>query len=593
MKAQRFTIVCLFLVTLALGFAPAGAQNSTALTQHSYIPFISGTQSEPGSPPASPVKLIFIHHSTGENWLTDGYGNLGHELAANNYFVSDTNYGWGPNGIGDRTDILNWREWFRGPDSPTYLQALFNENGQHASYRRTFNDPGGENQIILFKSCFPNSALAGQPDDLPDPNEALTVGHAKYVYNDLLNYFITRPDKLFIVITAPPLQDPTYAANARAFNNWLVFDWLVENNYPYKNVAVFDFYNVLTHPDNHHRVANGEVEHIIDRETNTLYYDSDGDDHPNPAGSQKATQEFVPWLNFYYQRWIASEPAAPFDPASEPPAADATSPANETDAPLEDQLPALLPSAPGGWIDDFETSLPAGTQGWQAFWDQATGTQIRCSFTGDQASDGAQSLRIDFEIAPDSWGTCTLLFDAPQDWSQARGLAFNYQASAPGLSFEVTVHGGRPAELTSYQFSPVTVSASTTGWVPLEVTWDQILGVGWEAPAGNPVDPTQVTGVAFSFGSLTTTPNAGSLWVDSLRLLDAEPSFDDPLQRPEEPGSGVPSVQEDAQVPDALHSEASPEDPNGGFCPGSALLGVVALVGFFTRTGRRLFPLVS
>ena len=46
--------------------------------------------------PTSIVKLIFIHHSCGENWLQDGYGNLGIALGANNYFVSDTNYGWGP-----------------------------------------------------------------------------------------------------------------------------------------------------------------------------------------------------------------------------------------------------------------------------------------------------------------------------------------------------------------------------------------------------------------------------------------------------------------------------------------------------------------
>ena len=29
------------------------------------------------APPASPVKLIFIHHSTGENWLADDNGGLG------------------------------------------------------------------------------------------------------------------------------------------------------------------------------------------------------------------------------------------------------------------------------------------------------------------------------------------------------------------------------------------------------------------------------------------------------------------------------------------------------------------------------------
>ncbi len=48
------------------------------------------------NPPAEPVKLVFIHHSCGENWLADGHGNLGRSLAENNYFVSDTNYGLGP-----------------------------------------------------------------------------------------------------------------------------------------------------------------------------------------------------------------------------------------------------------------------------------------------------------------------------------------------------------------------------------------------------------------------------------------------------------------------------------------------------------------
>ena len=54
---------------------------------------------------------------------------------------------------------------------------------------RLATDPGGENQVILFKSCFPNSALEGQPDDPPDAQPGLTVGHAKYVYNLILGYF--------------------------------------------------------------------------------------------------------------------------------------------------------------------------------------------------------------------------------------------------------------------------------------------------------------------------------------------------------------------------------------------------------------------
>ena len=53
------------------------------------------------NPPDHVVRLIFIHHSTGENWLTDGYGDLGRTLGENNYFVSDTNYGWGPDFINE------------------------------------------------------------------------------------------------------------------------------------------------------------------------------------------------------------------------------------------------------------------------------------------------------------------------------------------------------------------------------------------------------------------------------------------------------------------------------------------------------------
>jgi hypothetical protein len=167
-------------------------------------------------------------------------------------------------------------------------------------------DPGGENQIIMFKSCFPNSNLAGEAADPPARGDGLTVGNAKAIYNELLKYFATRSDKLFVAITAPPVQDRSHAANARAFNNWLVKQWLA--NYAGKNVAVFDFYNVLTGPANHHRYHKGQIEHIYQAGRDTLHYPSNGDDHPSQAGNRKATEEFVPLLNVYYHRWIATAP---------------------------------------------------------------------------------------------------------------------------------------------------------------------------------------------------------------------------------------------------------------------------------------------
>ena len=260
------------------------------------------------SPPVSAVKLIFIHHSTGQNWLADNNGGLGRALGQNNYFVSDTNYGWGPNSIGDRTDIPDWLEWFRSASTSTNLPALFSENGTRSSYTRTRSNPGGENEIIMFKSCFPNSALSGSPSDPPSAVGGLTIGHAKYVYNQLLLTFQAHPEKLFVVITAPPLSDDTYAANARAFNQWLMYSWLSENNYVLPNVAIFDFFNVLTGPSNHHRYNNNAIEHVFTAGANTLYYPSgSGDDHPAQAGNLKATNEFVQLLNIFYHRWKKSK----------------------------------------------------------------------------------------------------------------------------------------------------------------------------------------------------------------------------------------------------------------------------------------------
>lgn len=285
------------------------------------------------SPPAQPVRLISIHHSTGGMWLQDG---LRAALNANRYFVTETDYGWGDHDpslddvIGNRTDIGNWWNWFSGPYRDDYLADLAaNDDGSGSNSGVT--DPGGPNTIVMFKSCFPNSDLAGNPTDPPvaegTPNPlrgesagsaSMTVANAKGIYRDLLSTFRLHQDRLFVAVTAPPLvpgaTSSAAAANARAFNEWLVHDWLT--GYPYANVAVFDFYNVLTSNGgdantndlsaaggNHHRYRNGQIEHQVSTARNTAAYPT-GDSHPSAAGSQKAAAEYVPLLNIYYHRWL-------------------------------------------------------------------------------------------------------------------------------------------------------------------------------------------------------------------------------------------------------------------------------------------------
>ncbi|WIA14722.1 hypothetical protein OEZ85_003212 [Tetradesmus obliquus] len=288
------------------------------------------------TPPAEPQRLVFIHHSTGQNWLADDNGGLGIALRDSNYYVADTNYGWGPdfgsgNPIGDRTDIGNWYEWFAGNHKLQITDQLYAEYGQYCPYSRLDEsmNPGGNNTIVMFKSCFPNSALKG-----PQAKESLdissnplrgqdayskyhTVANAIGIYKEILKYFATRQDKLFVAITAPPLTVPEFAANARFFNNWLFSEWLA--TYPYKNVAVFDFYNVLTTnggdpsindigrtSGNHHRYWGGVIQHRVDGDddnsNDVSEYPSD-DDHPSQAGNLKATAEFLPLLNIFWNCW--------------------------------------------------------------------------------------------------------------------------------------------------------------------------------------------------------------------------------------------------------------------------------------------------
>ncbi|MEJ5309614.1 MAG: PKD domain-containing protein [Anaerolineae bacterium] len=354
---KRITCILCALSSLLVIAGPIAASFTHPMSPPSLL-------HDSADPPAAPVKLIFIHHSTGGNWLADPnndqpYGGLGRALMQNNYFVSATNYGWGPDQIGSNTDIGHWWDWFRGENAETYMTALYNESGQNfcnptadppyecfGEWPRLATDPGGPNEIVMFKGCFPNAHMGGNPTDPPNtgdnplrgqsawlwddeqgksvPNPYHTVSNAKGIYNDLLVYFAAHQEKLFVVITGPPLltddmghpTDAAHAANYRAFNDWLVDDWL--DTYPYNNVAVFDYYNVLTsnggdpntndagqEGGNHHRWWNGAVQHVSPVDNDLAAYAVSMDSHPTTAGHQKATAEFVQVLNVFYNRWKA------------------------------------------------------------------------------------------------------------------------------------------------------------------------------------------------------------------------------------------------------------------------------------------------
>lgn len=231
----------------------------------------------------STVNLIFIHHSCGENWLNDG---LNQELNESGYHVADISYGWDI--YGDNTDTTDLPTWFTNG----VMNLVYNEKDTiSASNSIAPND--GENEIIMFKSCFPNSDVGNSIQD------------EKAIYDSLIPYFEKHPDKMFILVTPPPMMHISTPHMTRELCNWLVnrdSGWL--KRLSTNNVFVFDFYNILTHPDAHHYVIKGEEVHTYIDVANELYYDSDGDDHPNLEGNKKAANEFMCLLKFWRQQYL-------------------------------------------------------------------------------------------------------------------------------------------------------------------------------------------------------------------------------------------------------------------------------------------------
>jgi hypothetical protein len=186
------------------------------------------------------VNLVFIHHSCGENWLNDG---LCEALNDAGYHVADIYYGWRE--YGDRTDTVDWPMWFTDEVMALVYQELGNMTAQNS-----LEPAPGDNTIIMFKSCFPNSDVGSDISD------------EKAIYNSVLPYFQEHPDKMFVLVTPPPMQQISAPEKTRELCDWLVDSvdgWLA--GLSTGNVFVFDFYNVLTDPGAHHRLQDGDETH--------------------------------------------------------------------------------------------------------------------------------------------------------------------------------------------------------------------------------------------------------------------------------------------------------------------------------------------
>jgi len=249
----------------------------------------------------STTNFVFIHHSVGENWLEQG--ELRTQLTGSGFNVHDITYGDSVPGIpvpgmqpnGDFTDVKDWYFWFHN-----FLDGVLEwecSSGEH-------------NQIVMFKSCFPNSGIAEDGVAPGNPtNDNRTIWNYKAAYCSLTNIFAQHGNVLFIVVTAPPMRPgdgyrSDDGARARIFNNWLKKDFVDSyiDSTGLRNVVVFDLFDMLATAPTKPRGANA---------LSPIYRTRDS--HPNVKGSRLLTGAFMPYFRNAVDFWISgvNETSAP------------------------------------------------------------------------------------------------------------------------------------------------------------------------------------------------------------------------------------------------------------------------------------------
>ena len=224
------------------------------------------------------TNLFFLHHSTGDGFILGGdiRGYIADYNAANATSYELWDHGYNGDGLRNPQGVVTGTSYNIPDDNtdPDGLHTLWTTNND-ARQQIMAN-----HQVLAFKSCFPASAIC-------DP---WMLSEYKRYYREMRNYFDAHPERLFVVMSTPPLHrlstDTTEADNARRFAEWLKSgDYLAGH----PNVVCFDVFDVLAKAD------DGSARR------NMLKYEyemshADGDSHPNAAANQVVGPLFAQFL---------------------------------------------------------------------------------------------------------------------------------------------------------------------------------------------------------------------------------------------------------------------------------------------------------
>jgi hypothetical protein len=481
---------------------------------------------------AQASRIIFLHHSCGENLIEQGHVRQG--LTALGYEFYDHGY----NGDGLRlADGSHAGTNFDVPDDNT------DPDGFVRIFAQPLHDPPDNTfshlmqyDVVAFKSCYPVSNIWGDEHLAEYQSYYLSIRERMDQY----------PDRIFIIVTQPPQvptnSDPAEAARARAFANWLQSDEYLAGH---PNVFVFDFFGLLAGADNFLR-----PEYRMDE------YDA----HPNERANREIGPLFVDFIDQVILGYEGGE-ARPVPATTSPPAEQATEPP-----------PSIAPSPTTGLIDDFESAADY----WET--DAEAGSTVECGADTGTARGGATSLGIHYSIAPDGWGDCGHFFESSQDWSNGTALSL-WLRSDEGEWITLMLFSGDLDDPTPFEVAFEIAAESAGDWVQSVFPWTEFARAEWADDGGlAELDPARMTGYGFSVGA-GEARNEGTLWVDDVGLVIGEEPPPGPAMAP-------------TTVPVAS-GEGSSEDerPRDGIlpCPMAVLpLGVVGFLWYnLSCYGRR------
>jgi hypothetical protein len=219
------------------------------------------------------TNIIFLHHSVGHNLIDQGQVRELFTQSGYDFYDHDYNHlglrnpdgeylDYGYNVPHDNTDPDGLAEIF---SQPVYTLPLNTFSGllQH--------------EVIVFKSCFPVSDITSKEK----------LDEYKVYYLEIREVMDQHPEKIFILVTPPPLNSAEtnsgIAARARRFTDWLVSDEYLAGRL---NVFTFNFFDHLAEDD------------PTSPELNMLRaeYRQGSDSHPSLEANQTIGPRFVDFV---------------------------------------------------------------------------------------------------------------------------------------------------------------------------------------------------------------------------------------------------------------------------------------------------------